>query len=211
MRFLYFLILIVVFVSCKKDPIKYVLLGNTSDLNSGSSINQVLVKISQKEVNVNVLNPNFLPVGETYTDINGDYSFIFDREKILELKFELKSDNYYSTSKTINSSELSTENDNVFDFKMESRAWIKIRLINDFAEQSEQLNFYKHNVREDCPDCCSTGYTIVTHQTPDTTFICPVVGDLPFKYSYGEVQAGTSVTDSIYCTKGDTTNLVIIY
>ena len=211
MRFLHYLILLLVLISCKKDPIQYVLKGNVSDLNSKSSINQVLLKISQKEVNVNVLNPNFISVGDVYTDIDGNFSFIFNREKILELKFELANDDYYPISKTINSSELSTENENVFDFKMESHAWIKIRLLNDFAEQGEQLNFYKHNVRGDCADCCAAGYTIVTHETPDTTFVCPVVGDLRFKYSYGEVQAGTSVTDSIYCTKGDTTNLVIIY
>lgn len=211
MRFFYIFFLLITLVSCKKDPIQYTFIGNVSDKNSGLPVDNVLLEISQKEINSNALNPNFILAGEISTDENGNYALVLDREKILELKFELTNDNYYSLDKTINSSELSTENDNVHDFKLESHAWIKVRLLNSFVEPGEQLNFYKHNIREDCPDCCASGYTIISDATADTTFICPVVGDLHFKYSYGEVLASTSVTDSIYCTKNDTTSLVIVY
>jgi hypothetical protein len=211
MRLIFIFILLISLGSCKKDPIKYNLSGNTINTNSNSPISNINLKFYQTEVNTNALNPNFVFIGETNTNSNGEYNFSFDRERILELKIELRVDGYYYFESIINSSELTTGTDNIFNFELESKAWIKVRLYNSFVEDGEQLNFYKHNVKEECEDCCINSYTIVTQDTPDTTFTCPVVGDLYSKYSYGEVVENTSFTDSIYCIKNDTTELFITY
>ena len=211
MRFLFIFILLISLGACKKDPIQYTIIGKLTDKNTNDPISNVNLKFYQTEVNTNALNPNFVFIGETNTTSDGSYSIIFDRERILELKIELRIDDYYYIEKIINSSELTSNHDNAYDFELESIAWIKVRLYNSFVQFGEQLNFYKHNVKEDCFECCANGYTYAMDNNPDTTFTCNVVGDKHFKYSYGEVLEGTSVSDSIFCIKNDTTSITIVY
>ena len=185
--------------------------GQIIDQNTNTPINNANVKFYQKEIDVNALNPNYVFVGETNTDANGNYSFIFERQKILEIKIAVSHSEFYADNKVISSADMSTENVNVANFELESLAWIRVRLFNSFVQQGEQLNFYKHNVKEGCADCCVNGYTIADETNPDTTFVCNVVGDTKFRYTYGEVLANTSVNDSIFCVKGDTTDIFIQY
>jgi len=204
-------ILLLILMSCKKDPIIYKYTGQLTDKNASTAIPNATIKFYQKKINVNALNPNYIFVGETTSDADGNYTFEFLREKILEIKIEVSQGGYYGTQTIISSADISTENVNTTDFKMESKAWIRVRLYNSFVVQGEQLNFYKHNVKEGCSTCCVNGYTIATENTPDTTFVCNVVGDVVFKYTYGEVLDNTSNEGSIYCVKGDTNEIYIQY
>jgi len=211
MKYLLPILFITILMSCKKDPIIYKYSGQLTDKNTASIIPNATIKFYQKKINVNALNPNYIFVGETTSDSEGNYTFEFLREKILEIKVEVSHGDFYGTQKVISSADISTENVNIADFKMESKAWISVRLYNSFVVQGEQLNFYKHNVKEGCSTCCTNGYTIATENTPDTTFVCNVIGDVVFNYTYGEVTANTSTNGSIYCVKGDTNDIYIQY
>jgi len=211
MRLLYFIIPLIFILACKKEPIQYKFEGMVTDKNSNQPIANVLIKVSQKKVNLNALNPNYIFIDEIITDASGQYAISFDREKILDIKFELENDKFYKFEQIINASDLETKNTNEYNFKIESKAWAKIRLVNSFVLSGEQFNFYKHNVKEGCLECCTNDYTIAYDTNPDTTFTCPVVGNMYFKYSYGETLALTSVTDSTYCPENDTTEILIVY
>jgi hypothetical protein len=199
-------------IACNKKEIQYELIGKVVDKNTDIVINNVHISIAQKLVTSTALNPNYALVESDDTDINGNYSLIFKREKVLDFKVTLSHDDYYLTEKIIQPSELSTENAVRFDFELTAKAWIKIRLTNSTPESGEIMNFYKHNVKENCEDCCSIGYTNIDgFNTPDTSFTCPVNGNDYFKYSYSLPNQSTVITDSIYCSGSDTTTLNITY
>lgn len=211
MKALVIFVLFISLASCKDKQITYELIGTITDINNGTPINNATINISQKEVTTTALNPNYVFVTNATSDANGNYNLIYNREKVIDFKVEIESDNHYFYETIVLPSDLSTENATKYDFELTAKGWVKIRLINSNAEDGEQLNFYKHNVKEDCSDCCANGYTIINDQTPDTSFTCPIVGNNYFKYSYGETIANSSFTDSIYCNGMDTTLLKIYY
>jgi hypothetical protein len=198
-------------MSCKKDQIQFTVNGTVSNEITKAAINQVKLSFYQTEVNNNALNPNFIFLGTTTTKANGEYSFTFDRKNIDKFKIIVEHDEFYNIETVYSSALLSTVDENNFSFDLESKAWIKVRLKNSFVENNELLNFYKHNVKEECEECCVKGNLAVPHTIPDTTFVCNVVGDTYFKYTYGESTANTSTTDSVLCTQFDTTSIFIQY
>lgn len=205
------LILLISLISCKDKQITYELIGTITDINTGSPINNAKISISQKEVTTTALNPNYVFVTKTTSNSDGNYNLLYNREKVIDFKLEIESDNHYFYETIILPNDLSTETATKNDFELTAKGWVKVRLINSDPEDGEQLNFYKHNVKTGCEDCCENGYTIINDQTPDTNFTCPIVGNNYFKYSYGQTNSNNSITDSIYCAGMDTTLLKIFY
>jgi len=211
MKYLILLSLFTISISCKKEPLQYKIIGSIINVNTTNTVANAKLKFYQTVVNGNALNPNFIYIGSTITNSTGEYSFRFDREKSDEFKIEVEHEEFYNQTEMYSFSLLSTQNENNFSFKLESKSWIKVRLLNTFVETNEILNFYKHNLKEDCITCCANGNVAIPYTIPDTTFICPVVGDKYFKYTYGEVLANSSTTDSVLCQQNDTTEVFIQY
>ncbi len=213
MKALYTILILMTVISCKKDQIQYNITGTVKNEITNSKISQVKLQFYQTELNANVLNPNFVFLGTTTTNSNGEYSFSFDRKKIDKFKITVEHDEYYPIEDLFSSSELSSENENNFSYELESLSWVKIRLKNNFVQMNKSLNFHKYNVQE-CEECCVNGNLAIPYTIPDTTFICPVIGDVYFRYTYGVVignSATSSSTDSVLCIPFDTTSIFIQY
>jgi len=211
MKTVYLFLILLIVSSCTKDQIQYKLIGTFKNEITNSNISQVKLKFYQTEVNSNVLNPNFVYLGTTTTNSNGEYSFSFDRQNIDKFKITIEHPEFYENEIVYSSAVLSSENENVFNYELESKSWIKIRLKNNFAQEGEILNFHKYNVKEGCETCCVSGNLAVPYTIPDTTFVCAVVGDVYFKYTYGVTPQNSSTTDSVLCTQFDTTSIFIQY
>ena len=196
-------------LSCKKDQIQYTVIGTVTNTVTNAAVNQVKLTFYQTEVNNNTLNPNFIYIGTTTTNSNGDYSFSFDRKNIDKFKILVEHSEYYVNETIYSAALLSTEDDVDFSYDLESKSWIEVRLKNTFVQNGEVLNFYKYNVKEGCEACCVIGNLAVPYTIPDTTYVCNVIGDTYFKYTYGETIANTSTTDSVLCTQFDTTRIFI--
>lgn len=211
MKTLAILLILMTVLSCKKDQIQYSVKGTVKNKITNAAVSQVKLTFFQTEVNNNALNPNFVYLGTTTTNSTGEYAFSFDRKTIDKFKILVEHDEYYVNETIYSSALLSTVDEVDFSYDLESKSWIEVRLKNNFVQANEYLNFHKYNVKEDCEACCVNGNLGVPFTIPDTTFICAVVGDVYFKYTYGESQANTSITDSILCTQFDTTSLYIEY
>jgi hypothetical protein len=211
MKTVYFILILMTVLSCKKDQIQYTVKGTVKNTVTNEGVNQVKLTFYQTEVNNNALNPNFIYIGTTTTSSNGAYSFTFDRKNIDKFKILVEHNEYYVDETIYSAALLSTEDDVDFSYDLESKSWIEVRLKNNFVQNGELLNFHKYNVKEGCEECCVIGNLAVPYTIPDTTFVCNVVGDTYFKYTYGESSANTSTTDSVLCTQFDTTSIFIQY
>jgi len=211
MKIIYIFLVLIGVVSCNKDQIQYKVKGTLKNKVTKSRVGQVTLTFYQTEVNGNTLNPNFVNLGTTTSNSNGEYSFEFDRQNIDKFKIAIAHPEFYETETVYSSAVLSTEDENDFSYELESKSWVSIRLKNSFPSNDELLNFHKYNVKEECEDCCVNGNIAIPYTIPDTTFICPVVGDTYFKYTYGETMANSSTTDSVLCNQFDTTVVFIQY
>jgi hypothetical protein len=211
MKMLYLIFILTTILSCNKDQIQYTVKGIVKNKVTNSSVNQAKLSFYQTEINGNALNPNFVYIGSASTNSSGEYSISFDRKNIDKFKIRIEQSEFYENETVYSSAVLSSENDNTFNYELESKSWIEVRLKNNFVQNNEQLNFHKYNVKEGCEDCCTSGNLAVPYTIPDTTFVCAVVGDVYFKYTYGETTANTSITDSVLCTQFDTTSIFIQY
>lgn len=211
MKTLSILFILLITISCKKDQIQYSVKGVLKNKVTLSGISQAKLSFYQTEVNGNALNPNFVFLGNATTGSNGDYSFNFDRKNIDKFKITIEHPEFYEKETIYSSAVLSVGEENDFSYDLESKSWVQIRLKNSFPLTGELLNFHKYNVKSDCETCCSNGNLAIPYTIPDTTFVCPVVGDVYFRYTYGETTANSSVTDSVLCTQFDTTALFIQY
>ncbi len=206
----YLTLFLFIFSSCKKKELIYEFSGTIKDISSKNEINSVKLSFYQKKFNQTALNENFIYIGETKTNGQGNYTFSFKREKILEVKIILEHQNYYQKEVIILSDDLSPNKVNFFDSFLYPKAWLKLNIKSTPPHANKQLNLYKHNIKEDCLDCCVNGLTSYIGET-NTSVVCPVNGRSKTKISWGEVTISSSFSDSIYCPSFDTTSFDIQY
>lgn len=211
MKIFYTILVLLSVLSCKKDQIQYKVKGVLTNKITNANVSQATLSFFQTEVNGNALNPNFVFLGTTTSNSNGSFEFEFDRQNIDKFKITIEHSEFYDLETIYSSAVLSSENENVFNYGLESKSWVKVRLTNLFPASGELLNFHKYEVKEGCETCCTSGNTAVPYSIPDTTFVCPVVGGTYFKYTYGETSENSSFTDSVLCTQFDTTSVLIQY
>lgn len=211
MRWIVLSCLFLVLASCKKDPIQYTFEGTISRNIGLTALEGVDVEISYKPFNGAVTSNNFVVGGTAVTDANGYYQIIFEREKSTEFVVELRKDGYFPVDVELLSSAISSENPNEVNATMDAQAFVQFNIQNTApsnASDNLQLIFYTY--RTGCDGCITTDYnyfdgivdTVVTYQNTAGQYL---------KFTYVDVNAGQSTTDSLYMTPFDTTYYSILY
>ncbi len=196
--------------ACKEKQLYYEIDGTTRDGISGEAIPGMTITLYQKQYNQNVLNNNYILVGSTTSDSEGHYTFTIAREKIYDLKFEVRHDDYYEKDFVHSQDELQTNTINTFNFDMEAEGMLRFIIQNPVVKPQEQLNLYKSGFREGCLECCENG-GVSFFEMGDTTFSCAVVGGSTVHIDFGEVTASTSFSEDITCKRFGTTTYTISY
>lgn len=205
----YLLILISV-IACAKKPTIIEIEGYLTESHSSDPVKNGTVKIFSKILNNTTLSDKFSFVDETTTDSAGFYKITIPYGKIIELKINITHDDFYEKDILKSLNDLKSSGVNIFENKVDAKAWLKIHLLNDFISPGETLNLFRKNLRENCETCCSNGSTSF-FEYGDTSFICPVVGGSSIQLNYGEATIGSSFVRTIVCPSFKITDHIIKY
>ena len=206
-----FISILFTIVACKKDPIQYSFEGNVTSSVDQLGLEDVEVKAFQLPFQNSVATSNFELMAETLTDINGDYSLIFEREKATEFKLEFSRAGFFFQEVPLSAADVSSEDVNVVNAQMDAKSWVRFNITNlSPANQSDELQLILYEYRKGCEGCATKDYNYFTGVL-DTSITYLTTAGSYFKFTYVDVESGFSTTDSLYLTAFDTVNYSINY
>ncbi len=144
------------------------------------------------------------------TDASGGFSYDLEREKYEKIEIVVEKENYFTYTDVIPFSNLSTEETNEFSYDLTAKAWTRFVIYNQQPLQSDEFKILKDGGKEDCPECCSNGYTFY-YGAVDTVVYCPNDGNRYMKFYYWVNGNESNGVDSVYNTPFDTTTYEFTY
>ncbi len=204
------LVLLLINSACKKDPIQYTFKGTLTDQLGGAPVPNVQVKISQLEFTSTSTNANFTTVASLNTNSSGYYESTFDRVKVSDFKIELNKSGYFIQENLINPADVSTEEDNTFDFVLEPQSWIHFQFTNFLPVSSDQLTLILLNFKENCSGCAPDDYLYFPGEVDTNLYFTTTAGEY-VKFIYIDEESGNSNSDSVYATPFDTVSYSFNY
>ena len=102
---LFYLLIILCFLSCKKKDGNFTLTGTITDDSFGVGLSDASISLYQ----VSGSNSNQILISTISTDVNGNYKFVFKREMMEKYILKITKTNYYDFDETIYFSSLSLE------------------------------------------------------------------------------------------------------
>ena len=166
-----FLIVQIIFLlalsACKKETPNFTIKGVIEDNSFDKGLNNATLELY--EIEVGSKQSTF--VSSTKTDVNGNYSFNFPRNKIEKYLITISKENYFTTEHEINFSSLTTNNDNIKNYVSNAKSWVNIHFNNIDNDQLKTLEYGIEEGKTDCDECCSSTRKVLT-QITDTNVIC---------------------------------------
>jgi hypothetical protein len=201
------LLLSLLFLSCKKDELNFIIKGQVSDVTFSGSLQGANVKLYS------------FPLGSTLgvfensstTDAQGNYQFELVRDKYEKIQLVLEKDNYFQIINNVSFSNLSSEDDNTFNFSMEAKSWTKFIIYNQQPTSlQDEFKLFKNSGKTDCDECCDNGYSYF-YGAVDTVIYCANGGNRSMTFFYWVNGNQDNGNDSIYNTPFDTTTYEFYY
>lgn len=194
------------FLACKKGKADFTITGLITNTSLSTGLNGATVKLYEKPAGTEEL----VLIGTTSTDLSGVYTFTIPRNQAESYTLTCEKSNHFSFEDEINFSDLSIEDDNVYNYSTTAKAWVKLRFINGTPSGSDILNYTKMEGKSGCQECCEDDQTSITNVN-DTSIYC--INDGNFSYSYSYLHVGTSNfgEKSAVTIPYDTTEIVLNY
>lgn len=185
--------------SCKKEELTFIIKGTISDNTFSGALQGADVRLyvyplgsSLSEYKKNII-----------TDNQGSYKFDLERDKYEKIELIINKDNYFKSNNTITFSNLTTEEDNVYNYSLTAKSWTKFIFLNQQPSSQDELKIFKDSGKSDCDGCCPDGYSYYLGAV-DTSFYCANNGNEYMRFYYwvnGNEQNGL---DSVYNEPFDT-------
>lgn len=194
-------------ISCKKEELSFKIKGQVSDQTLSGALQGANVKLYSFPVGsaVGVFEDN------EATDGQGNYQFDLERDKYEKIQLVLEKNNYYKIIDDISFSNLTSEEDNVFNYSMEAKAWTKFVIYNQQpTSEQDEFKLFKNSGKTDCDDCCDNGYSYYYGEV-DTVFYCANGGNRYMSFFYWVNGTEDNGVDSVYNTPFDTTTYEFYY
>jgi hypothetical protein len=192
--------------SCNKGPALYTIKGNISDGTMGGSISNQLVKVAT----TNAGSSSELNYLDLTTDAEGNYTFEIERAKFEKVNIKVVKDLYFEGTSSKNIDDLSSENDNIVDIKINAKAWVKLTFNNPGGNPTDELTYIMQDGKKGCTECCSTAeQKIIGAGT--TEVICINDGNMDYSIYYFQTGGGPSDIVATYTAAFDTAAIVINY
>lgn len=207
-KFALLITLSIVLFSCNKDPLEFTIKGNIEDKSFSTGLEGGKLTLTAVEANTG----DTRIIGEATLPATGDYEFTFLRERDVKFYLTVEKDNYYSIDETIFFSELSTENENIYDYSTTAKSYINFIIKNLGTQESDdELKLEIYGAKTNCENCCGLGQQFFYGPNVDTSFLCANDGNEYYKFIYWVPNASLVVFDSIITTPFDTIPYEIQY
>ena len=204
------------FSHCKRDENNglVVIAGTVTDAFTGEAVANVSVNILIKGIVDGVFNNNFQDVAQDVTSTNGEYRLEFEKGTPTTYRFEVDGSGYYFLQQDENPDDYTTNNDNDLNLKVNSQAWLKVRVVNEgTANNGDNITFGLNTENNGCIECCSSG-VVELNGDVDETQICELFGG---SYAFVDgvatdfIFGQTNIHDSVYVVPQDTTELKVSF
>lgn len=185
--------------SCKKKELFFVIKGSISDNTLSGALQNANVKLY-----VFPLGSSLSEYKENkITDYQGSYKFELERDKYEKIELVISKENYFESKNIITFSNLSTEEDNIFNYSLTAKSWTKFIFFNQQPSSQDELKIYKDSGKSDCDGCCPDGYSFY-YGAVDTSFYCVNNGNEYMKFYYWVNGNQENGIDSVYNEPFDT-------
>ena len=181
---LFALVGLFVFGSCKKGKADFTLKGTITDATFNAAMTNATVKLYATEVGASSIDL----IASTTLDAQGNYEFVFPRDKIETYYLEVQKNNYFEIYETIPFADLSIKDDNVYNFSTTAMGWVRFHISNPGGAATDVLEYVREQGKIDCAECCPGGYRYF-YGAVDSTFYCD-----SFYYSYFHVRISVKLT-----------------
>lgn len=207
-HFTLIILVLPILIACKKDPLEFTITGNIYDESFNQGLENAQVTLTAVDANTGDVRI----VGESTLNASGDYSFTFLRERDLKFYLKVEKDNYFPIDETIFFSEITTENDNIFNYTTHAKAFINFKIKNTGAsDPNDQLKLEIYEAKTGCESCCGLGQRFFNGANIDTNLYCANNGNQYYKFIYWVPEISLVVFDSLITTPFDTLDYVIEY
>ena len=191
--------------SCKKGKAKVTLKGVISDTSFATPLSNATIKLHQIESGA-----SDELIGQTTTNSNGEYSFVFDRDQTESYHISSSKTNYYGLDETISFSDITIEDDNNYNFSTTAKSWVALHFINSTGQTTDVLKYIKQEGKSGCNTCCPETQQVL-NGIVDTTIMYANDGNAVFSYQYFIVGTTGQGIKSTTTTAFDTTLINLAY
>lgn len=192
--------------ACKKGKGDFTLKGVISDTTFNTSLNGAVVKLYQVPAGTS----QEVLIGTQTLSSDGAYTFVFPRDKMEKYILKITKINYFSLNETVFFSDLTLEEDNVFNYSTTAKSWAKLRFINSNPQAGDVLSFIKQQGKANCSECCSINEQIF-YGALDTTIYCINDGNTVYSYFYNVSGTSNQGIKSATTVVFDTTEILLNY
>lgn len=206
MKNLFYFIVFISLISCKKGKADFVLTGKITDQTFSQALTGATVKLYQ----VPVGTTQELLIETTTLGNDGMYSFTFPRDKMEKYIIKVFKTNYFEIEETVYFSSLSIDEDNVRDYGTTAKSWVKLTFFNSSPSPSDELQYIKQAGKEGCFECCGTSMNSL-YGAVDTSIYCINDGNTEYSYFYEVIGTSNIGIKSTYTIPFDTTEIILNY
>ncbi len=205
MRFIILILTSIALFSCKKGTAEFHIKGQVSDDTFSGALTGATLRLYKIEAGS--LNESLIK--SAVIDNSGAYSFTFERDKAESYRLELSKSNYFSVTKEIAFSSLTTEEDNIVNISSTAKSWVDLHFVHNNGLASDELTFIKQEGKQDCDECCGTS-SVTLIGNIDTTIRCINDGNTTYSFLW-TYNNGSPAIESITTTPFDTVELLLNY
>lgn len=209
-------LVVVLFFGCKKDKNDNTvdITGTVKDATSSGPISGATVRLYYRPLQNGVYSTNYTLFKSASTASDGTYSMTFDKPVTSDFKFVLDAANCFPAEIIKNPDLISESETNTIDITAYSSCSIQLHVKNASpVDGSDQIVFKYLGFNYTCSSCCSTTDQVFTGTAVDETISCMHYANMYVKYQYIVTKSGSSnlFIDSVYCAKGATVPIEILY
>ena len=205
MKHIILILLITILFSCDKGKADVTIRGVIFDSSLSVPLSNAIIKIYQTQSG----SPNEL-IAQANTNSNGEYSLTFKRNPTEFYNIISEKNNYFDLNETISFSDISIEDENVYDFSTTAISWVKLNFINSSGQSSDVLRYIKQEGKSGCNNCCPNGEQFL-YGIVDTSLIYLNDGNFNFSYQYYVIGTAIQGLKTIQTTAFDTTEMNLAY
>ena len=205
MKHIVLILFIITLFSCDKGKADVTIRGVVFDSSLSVPLSNAIIKIYQVQSG----SPNEL-IAQTNTNSNGEYSLTFKRNPTEFYNIISEKNNYFDLDETISFSDISIEDENVYNFSTTAISWVKLNFINSSGQSSDVLRYIKQEGKSGCNNCCPNGEQFL-YGIVDTSLVYFNDGNFNFSYQYYVIGTADQGLKSTQTVAFDTTDINLFY
>ena len=198
--------LLFIMISCSKKTANYTIKGTINDTSLNSNLVGATIDLYKQSQGTSYETL----VSSTTTNSEGSYNFTFTRDKAEKYILKISKLNYFSTEETITVASLTLEKDNIRDYSLSAKAWVKLHFKNTDPQPEDVLRFMKQKGKINCDECCASDYQYL-YGAVDTSIYCINDGNTTYSYIYAVLGTLNQDIKSVISTPFDTTEIYLEY